>query len=379
MSHTIAQLETDLPGLLHGTNLNHVQNKYGIYARAAEKCLEDISFYETKRVAQITNAVYSDIYEYALPSDLSGDDIIDIRPQVNRKSYQAPLRQDSMEFNRFKKTNKFIISNNSGVRMLNFNSGETGATLLNACDSLTENGTWLLADDALNITLDNLNYVSGTGSLNFDVSGVTTTASLYNLNITETDLSEYEDSGTLFVWVYMPVAITSATLYWGDDLSGKYWYNSATSAQNGVFQVGWNLIRFDWNGATKTGTPNSTKVKAVKISLTYDGNADTDYRIDNIIVTRGTIYEIEYYSSYLFSTAGGVLKNSVSDPTDIVILEDGYQTFLSKVVELMQAQIRAEDSTFDINYYKGEYIVEAKKYKAKFPTEVISKVRNYYR
>jgi hypothetical protein len=379
MSKTIAQLEVDLSRKLHGTNLNFVEGKYSLYEEASRECLKDIDFFETKRIQQITNAVYSDVYDYALPADLKGNAIIDIRPQVNRKQNELPIRNTGMEFDLRKGTQKFTIKDNSGVRLLRFNSGLNTSVLLNACDSLTNNGTWVVGDDATNLTLDTLNYISGNGSLNFDVSGVGTTASIYNITMNEVDLSELEDRDPVFLWVYMPVVITNATLIWGEDITAKYWTKTITTSQTGAFQVGWNLLRFDWNGATKVGLPDSSKVKALKLSFTYDGNVDTDYRLDNIIVPRGTIYEIEYYSKYLFTTTAGVYQDTVTLNTDIITLDEGYNCFLYKCIELIAPQVHAEDAGFDYNLYNKQYLIETASYKNKYKSEIRPLVTNYYR
>jgi len=378
MPRTIAQLKDDLSRKLHGTNLNQVQDVNGLINEAAREVLNDTDFYETKRIAQIGNAVYSDVYDYTLPTDLKGDKIIDIRPQVNRNDGDVSTRRYGASFDRFKTSQHFTIRDNQGVRSLRYNKGQGTNTAIHQVNSITANGTWTVGDDGTNLTLDTVNYISGNGSLNFDVSGATTTVSAQNTDMTAVDLSDYENQGSIFVWVYMPVVITDATLRWGNDLDTNYWEDTVTAPQINSFQVGWNLLRFDWNGATESGSPDSTATDSVKISLTYDGNADTDYRLDNIVASLGEIYEIEYYSKYLFKNTSGTLIEEVSNDTDEIVLDlEGYNCLLYKAMELAAPQIQAEDSGFDLSLYTNKYAVSSKRYRQKYRSER-RKPKSYY-
>jgi hypothetical protein len=378
MARTIAQLKNDLARKLHGTNLNQVQDVNGLIDEAAREVLNDVDFYETKRIAQIGNAVYSDVYDYTLPTDLKGNKIIDIRPQVNRGDGDVSTSRYGVSFDRFKSKFHFTIRDNQGVRSLRYNKGDGTNTTIHQVNSITANGTWSVGDDGTNLTLDTVNYISGNGALNFDVDGSTTTVSLQNTDMTAVDLSDYEDQGAIFVWVFMPVVITDATLRWGTDVTANYWEDTVTAPQINSFQVGWNLLRFDWNGATETGSPSSSAVDSVKISLTYDGNADTDYRLDNIVCSLGEIHEIEYYSKYLFKNTSGTLIEEVSADTDEVVLDlEGYNCLLYKCLELAAPQIQAEDSGFDYQLYEKKYTQSKQRYKQKYRSE-IRKPKSYY-
>lgn len=377
---TIADLQVDVERKLHGTTLSKVQGEFSLYNEAARAVLNDVDFWETKRIAQIANAIFTDVFDYALPSDLKGNKIIDIRPQVNRGLEDFPRQVYNVTFDRRKLDQDFTIRDNSGVRTLRFSTDTGTMTLLHAMDSITNNGTWIVGDDATNLTLDTLNFISGNGSLNFDTTGVGTTASISNTTIEPVDVSALEDIGSLFLFIFMPVAITDATLDWGDNLTTDFWSDTVTTPQNGSFQVGWNLIRFDWNGAIKTGSPDAASVNALKVSITYDGNVDTDYRVDNITVQLGEIFEISYYSKFLFKTAAGAFIEETTDNSDEIVLDlEGYNTFLYKVLELAAPQIQAEDARFDLQLYVNQYELAKRRYKAKYKSEIRLPVNKYYR
>ena len=380
MTRTISDLEVDLARKLHGTNLNQVQGLYSLIDEGARSVLADLDFYETKRIQQIDNAIYANVYDYPLPTDLKGDRIIDIRPQINRTVDQIPQQTYNMEFDQRKEYQRFTIQDNSNVRTLRFNSGITPQTLINQANSITDNGTWSVGDDGTNLTEDKLNFISGGASLNFDVTGVGTTVSIENTTFSAVDLTDFENTGAIFIWVYMPVVVTNITLRWGDDTTTNYWETTVTTPQNNEFVVGWNLVRFDWNGATTVGTPTVGSVNALKVSMTYDGNADTDYRINNVVISNGSIWEILYYSKYLFKNSSGTWIEEVDNSNDTIVLDgEGYNCLLYKVLELVAPQIQAEDANFDLNLYTRKYDESRTRYRKKYRPEVRPPKTFYYR
>jgi len=131
---------------------------------------------------------------------------------------------------------------------------------------------WAKGADAENLSEDKLQYVSGSSSLKFDLSGATTEGYLENTSLSTQDLSETENEGAFFLWVYLPSPslITNVILRWGESAT-LFWSDTVTTQQNGSsFQTGWNLLRFDWDGASKTGLPDSANTKYTRISVVED-------------------------------------------------------------------------------------------------------------
>ena len=64
---TLAQLKSELSGMLHGVNLNNVQNLLGVFNRATREVLSDVDVAESKVRAQVANAIYDNVYNYAAP------------------------------------------------------------------------------------------------------------------------------------------------------------------------------------------------------------------------------------------------------------------------------------------------------------------------
>ena len=397
MALTILQLKEHLIGSIHGASLNKVKNLTQLINRSGWNLLAQIDPAETKRTQQLTNAIHDDVYDYAAPTDLKGRKIIDIRPQVNRTTSDNFSQGFSEAFDIYKALSEgkeiFHVRHNSGTKSLRIaKGGLTSAITINEVDGVTDNGTWAGSGGASNLTQDTIDYVSGSASLNFDAD-TSTTPYVENSTMSEVDLTDHDEKSKLFIWRYFPdaSAITDALLRWGNDTS-NYWSKTVTTAHDGAaFQNGWNLLSFDWSTATETGTVAPATIKYARVGMTKNATADTDFRIDNIISSLGSIFEIEYYSKYLFKTSGGTWIESHTDDTDIINLDtESYNLLIAECMLAISQQIQGEDSNFDMNYYRtmlygdpaapsterrmGAY----KQYMASNPSESVKLQSTYY-
>ena len=360
MAFTIAQVKADLTGMVHSTTIGKITNPNQVFERAARNLLAKIDPDDTIRTIQITNAVHDEIYDYSAPDDLKGKKIIDLRPQVNRSMADNFSQRGIKEFDLFKDTSSFSIRHNNGVKTLRLAASLSGAEELNECDSLTANGTWAAGGDATNLTVDTLNYLSGAGSLNFDLTGGATTGYLENSTITAVDLSDLEDVGSIFVRVFIPSTsqsnVASFTLNWGSS-SSAYWSDTITSPHDqSTFKTGWQILRFDWDGATKTLSPSSSAIDYLKLTVTVTvATADTDFRVDKFGASSGEIWELEYYSDYLFKTSAGTWQQTTADDNDYVNLDtDALNIFEYECLLAISQQNQGEDAVFDRNFAKEQ-------------------------
>jgi hypothetical protein len=209
-----------------------------------------------------------------------------------------------------------------------------------------------------------------------------TTGILTNSTMTAVDCSDEEDVGSMFMPVFFSDAsnITSVQLKWGSS-SVNHWKTTVTGTSEGLaFQDGWNLLKFDWQGSTETGTPNSNVVNYVEVTITYDGTATPNCRIDNIVLRLGEIYNIKYYSKFLFRNNSGIWINKPTADTDIVNLdEDSYNILLFILSYLVTQKIQGEDGVFDRNFFEVELEKAIKDYKRNSRSEAIKPQSNYYR
>lgn len=387
MSYTVADLKANLTGVLHGTTTNQVTGLDVLIDRAARKFLEDIDPIETVRIAQISPSIFSQVYDYTCPTDLKGDRIIDIRPQVNRYPSNQFIQKYNADFDANKSNNLFLeqpnftIQWNNAVKTIRIEKNIISPLIVNGVNTLTDNGTWSTGGDATDLVVDNLNYVYGGGSLRFDVSGAGTSAYLENDDMMSVDLSRDEGQGVEFLWVYIPDVsiVTNFILRWGSS-SSDYWTVTTTSAFNSTaFQNGWNLLSFSWNGATSVGSPDASDITYARLELTYDGTADTDFRFNSLTSQLGAIYEIEYYSKYLFRSSAGIWQETVADDTDIINLDtDSYNIFFSLVALYCAQQVQGKNSAFDAQFFTNEYEMGKNRYQQKIKSQVLKPKTTYY-
>ena len=394
---TVANLKSHLTGTIHGASLNKVKNLTDLIDRSAWSLLSQIDPAETKRIQQLTNALHDSIYDYQAPSDLKGRKVIDIRPQVNRELGDNFSQGFAEAFDIRKALSSgkdiFTVQHNSGAKSLRIAKILTSPTVINTVNDVDDNGTWEAGGGASNLTKDTVDYVSGKASLNFDAD-TSTTPNVENDDMTQVDLTDHDERSIIFIWVYLPSAsaITNVILRWGNDTS-NYWSRTVTERHDATaFQDGWNLLAFDWNGATETGTVDPAGIDYVRVTITKNATADTDFRIDNIVSSLGKKFEIEYYSKFLFRTSSGTWKEKTTDDEDIINLDtESYNLFIAECMMAISQQLQGEDSSFDVSFYKtmlygdpsspdqtrrrGAY----KQYMMANPSEVIKQQSRYYR
>jgi hypothetical protein len=328
----------------------------------------------------LTNPIYNKVYDYVLPSDVKGYQIIDIRPQVNRGVNDNFRSRSIQDFDLRKADNVFNVDFDSGSKTLRISKDTGRGVTLSNFNSSTN---WSVGGDATNLTEDSLYYVSEAGSLKFDLDGSSTYGYIQNTSLSQVDLSDYEDTGAIFVWVYSPDSsiITSVNVRWGNDLT-NYWDKTATTNNEGnSFHDGWNLIRLEWNGATETGVPDSSAVDTARVTINYDGTADTDIRVDSLVVRLGTIYEIVYYSNAMFQDAtSGEWNTTVGSDSDIINVEENeINLMIDKAAELAAQQQAGVDSQFDVQYFSQRYNNTMQKYKADNKSQAIKQQKEYHR
>ena len=380
MTVTIADFQTRIESKIHANDITQVNDIYGLFLEAAGNVLTAADPRETKRTTTITNAIYDQVYNYVLPADLKDDCVIDIRPQTQRSAIDSLGQTSSRAFDRFREG--FSVEDNSGVRTIRIAEQTllAGATL-NECDSLTSNGTWATGGNATDLAADSLNRISGSASLKFNISASGSTAYIENSTMTAVDLEDYVNVGALFVWVYIPstTIITSVALRWGSD-SSNYYSRTVTAAQdNTSFITGWNLLRFDWDGSTETGTVVDTAIDYMRVTFAYDGTTVNSCRVDSIVARIGSVYEIVYYSKYLFKTSAGVWIEKPTTTTDIVNLDTGsYNLLLYEMAFLVSQELQKKDGSFDVSFWEKERNKIFAQYKMRNKSQAIKRQQPYY-
>jgi len=381
MAYLVSDLKNDLEAVSHNTLINKIQNINELVWRAARQVLLDVDPIETIRVSSLVN-LFDNVFIYAAPADLKGDKVIDIRPQSTEKRTTVDNFHQTWleEFDHRKDNNSFTIETRSATKFLRLSKAFTARSVIDNIEGLTANGSWAATGTGAALALDQVVYISGGGSLSFNVSG-SGTAILTNSTLTQVDLSKHQNISSLFLWIYFPTAVnvTSVDLRWGSDASNYFSRTVTTAHPSNAFQDGWNLLRFDWAGTTETGSVTETAIDFVRIAVAHTAT-DTGYRIDSLTSNLPSPFEIVYYSKFPFRTTGGTYGETITADTNIINLDSDSQNLLmNQCGKLLAQQLQGSDGSFDFRFFDTEYREGVKKYNGTYRSQVIRPRITYYR
>lgn len=388
-TYTVLQLKTDLENSLHGTTLNRVQGVNQIIHRAASELLLELDPQETIRTTQLTSPIFEQVYDYALPVDLKGTKIIDIKPQANRTYLDRYLSGYNQSFDiskTYTKQPNFSVQFNKGNKFIKINNNllVTGV-LLNQVDTISGNGLWVASNGATNLTQDNSYFINGaSSSLSFDTLSVLTTATLTNSTMDAVDLSEQYLQAHQFLYTFLPTAsnFSSVELRFGSSAS-NYYSETFTMTQSGTaFEDGWNLLDGDWADATTVGTPDITAIDYIQVNWTYDGSVMAGVRLNQLYSRMGVISEIEYYSKYLFQNATtGAFQETITDDSNIINLDTETRNLIYLLTcSYAVQQIQGMDAMFyDSQYFQQKYAIALANYKAQYKSQWQKPKSTYYK
>lgn len=387
MAYNIQTVTADLGAVLHGTNTSKIQGLFNLYNRAGRQLLLDIDPIETERKVLTTTPLFASIWDYACPNDLKSNRIIDISPQYYRTvaDYISQTYQQPFDFgkNFFNDPSLFTIQWNNAIKTIRINDSTLpAAVVIDSCDQTTG---WTASGAAGNIQINNVNYASGAGSVQFDIAGGSnpTIGALFNNEPYQLNLSAQLNQGSLFYYIYFPsvTGITSLNIRWGSSSSNYYSRTAVVTNEGNSFAVGWNLIRADWLGATVVGSPNDQAIDYIYIGVTTDGTAFTGICIDNIVSVMGLYRTVKYYSKYLFRDAiTGGFQETVTSSSNLINLDtDSYNLFFNLVAFYATQQIQGLDAMFfDSNFFGQEYLKGKQRYTALTKSEVEKPHQPYY-
>jgi hypothetical protein len=387
MAYNITALKADLTGALHGTTTNQIQGLDNLINRAARQLLLDVDPQETKRTVQFTAPVFNTVFQYPIAADVKGNKLIDIRPQVQRiprdvwsQAYNQAF--DVAKQNIFASANMFTMNFNTGIKTILINAPYLNPpVIVNQVESVTSNGTWAAGGTASNLAVDNANYVSGAGSLKFDVTSGA--AYIENSTMSAVDLSAVTNQSSFFVWVYIPTGsnLTSVNLRIGSSATDYYAATVTANQQATAFVNGWNLCQFIWSSMTTTGSPSASALDYVRVTLNVTGTM-TACRVNLIESILGSILEYEYYSKYLFrDSTTGAFQETVTDDSNLINLDtESFNLLFNLVAHYAVQQQQGVDATFyDGNFFGQKYQECLARYKAMYKSELQKPQGVYYR
>lgn len=405
MSSNIGNLSSDLSGILHGTTTNKVTGFTNVVQRAAKKLLLDIDPAESKRKILLNSIVSGDIFQYALPTDLKGDKIIDLynwnnpRSDVYSNAYAenfnlgtaSALSQPWVGVSGGVVNQNFTVQWENGVRLLKINNRLDGSTvIINNLSSLTSNGTPVALGSSPSVGVNSINYIGTIGSsLSFSAPISTTTAGIQISNATGVSISTYIVDNRAYFWIFITTGytVTNINVKYGTDLGNYYSTNLTQNNEGNTFQNGWNLCSFNLSDAVTTGSPVSTAAGVfVAFLVTHSGVVANSFLINQFTIKSGENLMIQYYSKYMFKnpTTHEFLENipttdtTTTSNTIINLDTDAYNLMVYLTAIYCFQQINDQNASYDIDFWTKQYDQALQMYKNNYKSEIIKPKQNYY-
>jgi len=331
MSKTLDQLKTTFNLLLKDPS-------GGIIDDGQQEELLNLAIRELQGTADVYGTIFeSDLdlfngeFEYPAPANFKATiDLLDRDNSVFRF-----METSEKEFWRRKDiaTNFYADANRRDTRFLLVNSGsDGGGTQINNMDSLTANGTWAAVGGTgvSNLAVDTVVKREGEASISYDITAATVPA-LENSTMAQVDLSSHENKSTLFLWVYLPTvtSLSNVILRWGSSTTDFWAVTETDQFSEFPFQTGWNRLGFKWDGAAETGTPVSSAVDYIRVTITYSvATTDTDFRIDALDSKLPTAVTHSFYTIPMVKDASGDFQDEFSTSTDVTVMDNRHDELL---------------------------------------------------
>lgn len=255
-----------------------------------------------------TLKVFDGVTEYPIASDHDELGYID-KQSINQyedtaRFYNTSLQQFYEKVNATRNLMADIWKNGTRLIGLNYKDFSVGSNQLNDAEVLSD---FTVSGDASGAVLDEVTYKEGSGSIQFNVTSSTGTATIVNSidSFSETNYKKFYH----FKLIYLDAVPTSIELRLRTDASNYLATSGITTQFDGTPFVAddWNLIAHDLNSATETGTFDETAIASEAVILT--GAATGVYRIDASYLREWQLMDYWYYSTYNVAT----LTSSVAD------------------------------------------------------------------
>lgn len=343
---------------------------------AVRSVLSEVDIRSTRRRTDMVPGLFADTWEYPAPADLKGQKVIALQELADEYRQEPYSLVTFNEFKQYRKVGTMAVQDHDLVRKLLISGGVDDQTqsVVASLDSLDSGGgTWGLFGDATGVSLDDGEFVRGTGSIKFNISNAGgTTAGIVNSTLDDFDHSPYQGvNDAIFVWVKIvdPTNITNFTIRYGDDATNYYGIAVTQTHFNTAFAAGWNLLRFEVNNRSTTGSP-TTVANYVALFMTKDAGkiSENGYKFDNIVFKSSKCQKLYYYSKYPWqdATTGAWKENSTADSDYIIADTDEYNLFLEKVIELAGDEV--DEAQTSVNA-QARYLNAKKRYEMDSPSE----------
>lgn len=353
--------------------------------RSTRRTLSEIDMVSMRRRSVLAPNLFNGINDYFCPSDLKGYAIIDLPGQAIRSDREIEL-VPSVEFSQRKERHTIAIDDYDGVRVLKINSGvDSQSIVISELDSLASAATanWSAFGDATSIAADNDDFIKGAGSLKANITAAGgTTFGIQNATVNPVDITNYlGGTSAFFIWVKINsiTGLTNYKLRFGSATGAYYEQTVTTQADGTAFVPGWNLLMFPLSSYTTTGSPVITAMKYFAIFMTKLGSKilETDYKFDYLVLKRGVISYLKYYSKFAWQTALGVRVENSSDDTDFIVCDtEEFDILVLKGITIAAREVGLTET--EIQQKDKDYLDAKKQYEMNHPSEALNLTSTYY-
>lgn len=407
MAYTITSTKTTLNRKVSPGNVNNSKDIFGALAEAARNLLAMIKPKELSKRIIIENALYDQTDRYHCPIDLDQKNVMQwFRLKGNRNTdtfYHPMMQTTNRRFDQhaiggrnlftveWDRGGKFIKVKNLGDNNSGINNGNPGLTI-NTMNSLTENGTWNVFGNVTNLITDNLTYVSGNGSLRFDINTSSATGGIENFTLQPFDISEFLTVGKIFTWLDLPNLNQLQTVQFQMFSSPGNGYSITVSSPHDIdrFQLEQNLLGFylDPSVMTTIGTPDPHNMNHIKFTFTTNGTLlMNNVRIDNVVARKGKVFGVQYISNHMFRDINGLTKMEPTEDSDEVILEyEAFQCYLEEASVVLGQEILTDtgsgkkgSTTGKLGQLQAHLAQQYAIYKKRWKEEFIDEQQDMYR
>ncbi len=388
--YNVFNLRTDVARNLSTSTPKASLDFYGAIQQAGRSMKKRINPPEMVRTYTLEDAVYGHINEYAVPEEMSYDDVIEITKLESRHGGNVDTLENPMSVTHrksfWKKDKHFGQVQN--VMTINYNNGLKTASIhnptglhprqmmINNMDSLNTNGTFTVGGNIGNLRIDHLNREQGKGSFSFDINDSGTYGFIETMDMQPFDITSFLDRGALFerFFTSLPKEVTSISLSVYSSPTDYYRYTvNGPHNQSTGFLDGWNQLKFLIE--SYSGNPNPKALIGFKLEITTTGNTVGLCGFDELIARNGDVYEITFESRYFIINpdSGQWIQRATKGTDELVFEDDTYDVFMWETVIALQKELLANNSIAkaDIDGSKESLEEAYTQFFLKHPSEVV--------
>ncbi len=356
--YTIFNLRTDVKRKLSTSTPSASLDFYGAIDEGRRNMNKRIDPPESIRKVTLEDAIYSHVQEYAVPEEMSYDDVVEINKLETRNGTNVNTLESPMGVvyrSRFYAKDKHY-GDVRNIMSIYYTNGKKTASIqsptglrprqemIHPMDSLNRNGTFTVGGNIGNLRVDYLNREQGRGSFVFDINNSGTTGFIQTMDMKPFKITSFLNKGAAFekFFTSLPREITSISLSLFSSPTDYYRFTVNGPHNNSTgFLESWNQLKFQFE--QYAGVPNPDGLIGFKLEVTTTGNTAGECRFDELIARDGDVYEITFKSRYCIINpdTGQWIQRGTKGTDELIYEDDSYDVFVFEVALALQKELYA--------------------------------------